>query len=50
MCVGCYGGENMTILDYKGVILITFYAVNGAGNGNATTVTYIVQKGTPQSG
>ena len=49
-CVGCYGGENMTILDYNGTILFTFFAVNGAGNGNATTFTYIVLKGTPQSG
>ena len=23
-CVGCYGGENMTILDYNGTILFTF--------------------------
>ena len=45
-CVGCYGGENMTILDYNGAILFTFFAVNGAGNGNATTFTYIVPKGT----
>ena len=45
-CFGCYGGENMTILDYNGTILFTFFAVNGAGNGNATTFTYIVPKGT----
>ena len=40
----------MTNLDYNVRIVYTFYAVNGAGNGNATTVTYIVLKGTPQSG
>ena len=49
-CIGCYGGENMTILDYNGTTLFTFYAVNEAGNGNAATVTYIVLKGTTQSG
>ena len=40
----------MTILDYNGTILFTFFAVNGAGNGDATTFTYIVPKETPQSG
>ena len=50
MFVGCYGGENMTILDYNGTTLFTFFAVNGAGNGNATTFTYSVLKGTTQSG
>ena len=49
-CVGCYGGENRTILDYNGTILFTFFAVNGAGNGDATTFAYIVPKETPQSG
>ena len=49
-CVGCYGGENMTIVDYNGTILFTFFAVNGAGNGHATTFTYIVLKETPKSG
>ena len=49
-CVRCYGGENTTILDYNGTILFTFFAVNGAGNGNATTFTYIVPKETSQSG
>eukprot|EP00731_Ephydatia_muelleri_P017402 Em0010g500a len=48
-CVGCYGGENRTILDYNGTILFTFFAVNGAGNGDATTFAYIVPKETPQS-
>ena len=43
-CIGCYGGENTTILD--GTILFTFFAVNGAGNGDATTFTYTVPKGT----
>ena len=47
---GCYGGENMTILDYNDVILFTFFAVNGAGNGDATTFTYIMPKEKPQSG
>ena len=40
----------MTILDYNGTILFTFFAVNGTGNGDATTFTYIVPKETPQSG
>ena len=38
---GCYGVKNATILDYNGAILFTFFAVNGAGNGNQTTFTYI---------
>ena len=29
----------MTILDYNGTTLFTFFAVNGAGNGNAATFT-----------
>ena len=28
----------MTILYYNGTTLFTFFAVNGAGNGNATTL------------
>ena len=44
--VGFYG---TTILDYNSTTLFTFLAVNGAGNGNAATFTYIVPKGT-QSG
>ena len=31
-------------LDYNSTTLFTFFAVNGAGNGNATTFTYIVPK------
>ena len=46
MFVGCYGGENMTILDYNGTTLFTFFAVNGAGNGDATTFIFIGPKGT----
>ena len=34
------------MLDYNGTILFTFFAVNGAGNGNATTFIYTVPKGT----
>ena len=50
--VGCYGGKNMTILDYNVRILFTFFAVNGAGNGDLTIYMYtcIVSKGTPRSG
>ena len=47
-CVGCYGGENMTILDYNGTILFTFFAVNGAGNGNATTFMYVPPRSIPR--
>ena len=36
----------MTILDCNGTILFIFFAVNGAGNGDATTFTYTVPKGT----
>ena len=49
-CAGFYGGENMTILGYNVTILFTFFAVNGAGNGDATTFAFIVLKETPQSG
>ena len=35
-------GENTTILDYNGTVKFTFFAVNGAGNGSATT--YVLQK------
>ena len=45
-CDRCYGGENMTILYYNGTTLFTFFAVNGAGNGNATTFTYMAPKKT----
>ncbi|KAL5469067.1 hypothetical protein EMCRGX_G030259 [Ephydatia muelleri] len=38
--------EYTTMLDYNGTILFTFFAVNGAGNGNATTFIYTVPKGT----
>ena len=34
----------MTILYYNGTTLFTFFAVNGAGNGNATTFTYMAPK------
>ena len=37
-----YGGKNTTILDNNGTILFTIFAVNGAGNGNATTCIYMV--------
>ena len=40
-CVRSHGGENTTILYYNGTTLFTFFAVNGAGNGNATTFTYV---------
>ena len=40
----------MTILGYNVTILFTFFAVNGAGNGDATTFAFIVLKETPQSG
>ena len=38
---GSYGEQNTTILDYNGTILFTFFAVNGAGNGNPTTFIYM---------
>ena len=44
ICVGCYGGEITTILDNNGTVLFALFAVNGAGNGNATI--YTVRKGT----
>ena len=31
----CHGGKNTTILNYKCTTLFTFFAVNGAGNGNS---------------
>ena len=44
--VRSYGGENTIICDINGTILFTFFAVNGAGNGNAATFTYMVPKET----
>ena len=40
--VGYFGGKPLTILDGNGTILFTLLAVNGAGNGDATS--YIVTK------
>ena len=34
------------MLDYNGTALFTFFAVNDAGNGYATTFIYTVPKGT----
>ena len=34
------GSLNATILDYNGTIIFTFFAVNGAGNGNSATYVY----------
>lgn len=42
-----YGEENTTIFDYNGTILFTFFAVNGAGNGNVTTCIYMIPNKTP---
>eukprot|EP00731_Ephydatia_muelleri_P017514 Em0010g612a len=39
------GNGNTTILDYNGIVEFTFFAVNGAGNGNA--FTYIPPRRTP---
>ena len=40
-------GENATILDYNGAVEFKLFAVNGAGNGNAATCTYILQRKIP---
>ena len=40
------GEQNTTILDYNGTIEFTFLAVNGAGDGSATTYTYVPSKKT----
>lgn len=42
--LGSHREINTTIMDYyvNGAILFTFFAVNGAGYGNAATCTYIV--------
>ena len=45
--VGFYEAKNTTILDYNGAVEFTFFAVNGAGNGNATTFTYILPRRSP---
>ena len=34
------GSLNATIFDYNSTIIFTFFAVNGAGNGNSTTYVY----------
>ena len=44
--VGYFAGKNTTILDYSGSIMFTFFAVNGAGNGNAASFSYTVSKET----
>ena len=44
--VRSYGGEYTTIFEINGTILFTFFAVNGAGIGNAATFTYKVPKKT----
>ena len=35
---------NATMLDYNGTVEFTLFAVNGAGNGNATTCTLDLQR------
>ena len=35
------GGQNHIVIDYGRVIEFTFVAINGAGNGNVATATYI---------
>ena len=40
------GEQNTTILDYNGTIEFTLFAVNGAGDGSATTYTYVPSKKT----
>ena len=46
--VGSHEKINTTILNYNGTIVFTFFAVNGAGNGNATSFTLIVPKRTQE--
>ena len=41
------GNGNATMLDYNGVVEFTLFAVNGAGNGNATTRTLDLQRRSP---
>ena len=41
------GNGNTTILDYNGAVEFTLFAVNGAGNGNATTCTLDLQRRSP---
>ena len=42
-----YGVKNTTIFDYYGTVKFTFFAVNGAGNGNAATTFFLMlPKGT----
>ena len=38
---------NTTMLDYNGAVEFTLFAVNGAGNGNATTCTLELQRRSP---
>ncbi|KAL5469156.1 hypothetical protein EMCRGX_G030368 [Ephydatia muelleri] len=38
---------NTTMLDYNGAVEFTLLAVNGAGNGNAATFTYIMPRSIP---
>ena len=45
--VGSHGGVNTSILDYNGTVKFTLFAVNGAGNGNATTCTLELQRRSP---
>ena len=45
-----FGERNTTILDSNGTIVFTLLAVNGAGNGNAATFSYIVPERTLQAG
>ena len=46
--VGSHEKINTTILSYNGTILFMFFAVNGAGNGNATSFTLIVPERTQE--
>eukprot|EP00731_Ephydatia_muelleri_P003117 Em0001g3117a len=41
---GTNGGQNKTIMDYGDPIHFTFFAVNGAGNGENNTYHFIPQK------
>ena len=40
------GEQNTTILDFNGTIEFIFFAVNGAGDGNAATCNYVPSKKT----
>ncbi|KAL5517610.1 hypothetical protein EMCRGX_G003192 [Ephydatia muelleri] len=41
---GTNGGQNKTIMDYGDPIYFTFFAVNGAGEGNVSTLSYFLTK------